>query len=326
MNWFGQPDRRPRTGDRTLTIGLVNNMADAGLTATERQFRALLSAAADQPPRLCLFTCAEIPRATPPRDSTGNTYDGLDALFTAELDAVIVTGMEPRAACLSDEPIWPSLTRIADGSAARGIPVLWSCLAAHAAVLHRDGVARERLPDKLSGLVRSEIAIDHPLAAGLPTAWTNPHSRHHGLPERRLTAAGYRILSRSEAGGADIFSRDRDIFLQGHPEYEGHTLLREYRRDIGRYLAGARATFPAAPTQFFDPTRDAALADIRTRAASSRDPAWLDAVGAVLEGADHVAVWQPTAIRIIANWLAAIDAAGTHALTRATAHVEDPIA
>jgi homoserine O-succinyltransferase len=326
MNWFGQPRLGPRTGDRSLSIGLVNNMPDAGLAATERQFRGLLSAATERPLRLRLFTCAEIARATPPQDSEGVRYDDLDALFAADLDAVIVTGMEPRAAALSAEPIWPSLIRIADWSAARRMPVLWSCLAAHAAVQHRDGVARQRLPEKLSGLLRSEIAADHPLAADLPTTWTSPHSRHHGLPEPELTAAGYRTVSRSDAGGADIFSRDLDVFLQGHPEYDGHTLLLEYRRDIGRYLTGVRTNFPDAPVNFFDPTRNAALAGIRARAATSRDPALLDAARAVLEGAACVAVWQPTARRFVANWLAAIDATGADELADATSHAEERIA
>jgi hypothetical protein len=39
--------RRPAPAGETLTIGLVNNMPDAALKTTERQFRALLSSGND---------------------------------------------------------------------------------------------------------------------------------------------------------------------------------------------------------------------------------------------------------------------------------------
>src|SRR5437667_572682 len=46
-----------------IDIGLINNMPDAALDATERQFRALLSAAADDiAVHLTLYTLPEVPR------------------------------------------------------------------------------------------------------------------------------------------------------------------------------------------------------------------------------------------------------------------------
>jgi hypothetical protein len=54
-----------------------------------------------------------------------------------------------------------------------------------------------------------------------------------------VVAAGYDILTRSPDMGVDMFAkRQRSLFvlLQGHPEYDPTTLLREYRRDVGRFL------------------------------------------------------------------------------------------
>ena len=46
------------------SIGLVNNMPDAALRTTERQFRDLLSrAAAEQPVSLRVFSLPELPRS-----------------------------------------------------------------------------------------------------------------------------------------------------------------------------------------------------------------------------------------------------------------------
>jgi hypothetical protein len=51
------------SGIRPLVIGLVNNMPDAALEATERQFQDLLSAAsADCPPLIRCFSLREIVR------------------------------------------------------------------------------------------------------------------------------------------------------------------------------------------------------------------------------------------------------------------------
>ena len=52
-------------GDNCLTIGLVNNMPDAALDATERQFIDLIRAAsASLIVRLKLFSVPTIPRST----------------------------------------------------------------------------------------------------------------------------------------------------------------------------------------------------------------------------------------------------------------------
>ena len=49
------------------------------------------------------------------------------------------------------------------------------------------------------------------------------------------------MLTRSADAGVDTFIKQRKklfVFFQGHPEYESDTLLREYRRDMGRYFRG----------------------------------------------------------------------------------------
>jgi homoserine O-succinyltransferase len=80
-----------------------------------------------------------------------------------------------------------------------------------------------------------------------------PHSRRNDLPERALKSCGYRILSRSVVAGVDMFvkhERTFNAFLQGHPEYESGSQLRECRRKIDRYLRGERERDPAAPQGF----------------------------------------------------------------------------
>ena len=71
----------PRHGSSPtrLDIGLVNNMPDAALKATERQFLALLRAAADDiTVRLTLYTLPEVPRTDFGRDQVSRYSDFRD--------------------------------------------------------------------------------------------------------------------------------------------------------------------------------------------------------------------------------------------------------
>ena len=58
------PTRRLESKAACIDIGLINNMPDAALDATVRQFRGLLAAAAeDVAIRLTLYTLPEVPRS-----------------------------------------------------------------------------------------------------------------------------------------------------------------------------------------------------------------------------------------------------------------------
>jgi homoserine trans-succinylase len=172
----------------------------------------------------------------------------------------------PDAACEATERQFIELLR----AAASDVVVLLKffsvaavprCEAAHAAMQYADGIVRERLSDKLSGVFDCEVTGDHPLVAGVAQRWLVPHSRLNDLPEAPLAAGGYRVLSRSAATGADTFIKEQDggslfVFVQGHPEYDTDSLLREYRRDLGRFLRSEAGAHPQAPQNYFDSARD----------------------------------------------------------------------
>ncbi len=264
-----------------ITIGLVNNMPDAALEATERQFVDLVRAAAtDCVVRLKLFAMADVPRGARARENLAGRYRDAAELWNERLDGLIVTGTEPRAKDLADEPYWAALTAIVDGAREHTASTIWSCLAAHAAVLHRDGIVRRPLQEKLSGVFDCDTVAALPqLPIGAPRLRV-PHSRHNDLPERALTGSGYHILTRSAAAGVDMFARAERhslfVFLQGHPEYDGGSLLREYRRDVGRFLRGEREHYPAFAAGLFRRARGgggASVSQARARRTAGRDHA-----------------------------------------------------
>jgi len=253
---FGSPSEL--LGSNCLTIGFVNNMPDTAVGATERQFIDLVRAAsADAVVRLKLFAISEVPRSELVQSEVTERYRDISELWATRLDGLIVTGTEPRAAELADEPYWPELSKLVVWAQENTISTVWSCLAAHVAVLHADGIQRQPLDDKLLGVFGHDVVADHPLLNGMPSRVSVPHSRYNGLPEAALTSCGYHVLTRSAEAGADTFVREEKdsslfVFFQGHPEYETDTLAREYRRDIGRFLRGEREHFPAMPQNYFN--------------------------------------------------------------------------
>ena len=290
--------------DDPIVIGLVNNMPDGALRKTELQFYELLSAASHGlAVQWRLFYFPELPRGEAGRLHLTQSYEDISALWTSRLDGLIVSGAEPRSASLADEPYWPNLTKLVDWAEHNTISTVWSCLAAHAAVLHLDSIPRRPLRAKLCGIFDCSKAENHSIIARAPSRWCVPHSRYNELPEAALVWKGYRILSRSPEAGADIFVKQRNslfIFLQGHPEYDAGALLREYRRDIRLFLDGKSDSYPEIPHGYFDHETRMVLAAYRARALSEpRLELMLPAV--TKEKLPHS--WRSLAIRLYTNWL-----------------------
>jgi homoserine O-succinyltransferase len=317
------PDERPRRRTRPaptrlraaeaecIDIGLVNNMPDAALEKTERQFTGLLNAAAgERRIRLKLFSLPEIARAGSARDRLRLHYSPIGELWDSRLDGLIVTGTEPRTPDLRDEPYWRTLIKIVDWAEANTRSTIWSCLAAHAAVLHMDGIGRHALAEKCFGVFDCVRSADHAIMRGVPARLPIPHSRWNELREEELAAAGYSVLTRSDEGGVDMFARQGNslfVFFHGHPEYEAHTLLGEYRRDVRRFLRGERATYPATPRDYFDARTTRRLAEFRLRALADRREALIEAFPGCSE-ASLQAPWRPAAARLMSNWLSQLAA------------------
>jgi homoserine O-succinyltransferase len=290
-----------------LTIGLVNNMPDAALKSTERQFRELIAdAAGGLPVRVRTFSFPALPRSERGQQYIRENHEDIAALWPLDLDGLIVTGAEPRAERLEDEPYWPDLTRLVDWAADHTKSTLFSCLAGHGAARYLDGIERRPLGPKLSGVFACGRLADHPIVAGGAARWSTPHSRYNELPEEELVAHGYEILSRSPDVGADIYVKhDKSlfVFLQGHPEYDANSLLLEYRRDVGRYLSGERAVYPDMPTAYFDAETTESLLWFRGEGLRRRDAELMPGFQMILAEQAVRNRWRPAALRLFSNWI-----------------------
>jgi homoserine O-succinyltransferase len=115
------------------------------------------------------------------------------------------------------------------------------------------------------------------------------------------------VLAESEDGGVHMaVSPDqfRLIFFQGHPEYDTNSLLKEYKREVFRFLNGELPEPPPHPQHFFSPPA-AQAADRFVREAERalrEDQPLPDFLEAEIEPQlDNT--WGDTAKAIINNWL-----------------------
>ena len=193
----------------TINIGLVNNMPDAAMRGTELQFARLLKDAANGfDVRLYLFAMPEISRGDVAASRMEGFYADVATLPVAHINSLIITGAQPLKSDMREEAYWDALAHLVDWAEIGTISTLFSCLAAHAAVLHLDNIPRRPLPRKLSGVFPSLKAADDPLLMGVPARASTPHSRRNGLWEGDLVDHNYRILSRLTDGSVDVFVRE----------------------------------------------------------------------------------------------------------------------
>jgi len=305
---IGHPSRPFGLSGRHLVIGIVNNMPDGALQTTERQFGSLLHAASKNiPVSVRYYSLPGLPRGLQGQEYVRQSYEDISQLWSGPVDGLIVTGTEPRAASLQDEPYWPVLSNLVDQVNSHATPTIWSCLAAHAAVLHMDGIPRRPLGEKLSGIFECQRVLDHEILGHAPPRWRVPHSRQNELPEEDLTSMGYQILSRSPEVGADIFiheGRALSIFLQGHLEYDPAALLHEYRRDVRRFLARERDSYPAMPSGYFDADTAVALATFQEQAIRDRRTDMF--LQFPQNSGELLWHWRDQALRLYADWLSYI--------------------
>jgi homoserine O-succinyltransferase/O-acetyltransferase len=295
-------------GSDVAKVALINNMPDAALEDTELQFFELLETAAHGiPVHVELYSLPGLPRGDRAREHLDKFYSSTDALLDRKFDGAIITGTEPRQPDLRNEAYWSSLTNLFDWAERNTTSTVLSCLAAHAGVLHSDGIKRHPLSDKQFGVFDYERANNHELLDGINNLVRFPHSRWNEVRADALNAYGYTILTQSPDAGVDMFVKQKQaslfVHFQGHPEYGARTLMKEYRRDIKRFLRGERTTYPSMPHGYFNAEATKLIADFRERASCDLREELMQAFPEAAIADNLQNTWRSSATRIYHNWL-----------------------
>lgn len=267
------PDRAIQQDIRELHIGLLNMMPDAALSATERQFFRLVNDS-NQIAQFYMhpFSLDRVPRSAEGQSYISKYYEHFDQIKQDGLDALIITGANVSNPELSQEPFWDPLIEVVEWALENVTSVLCSCLATHAVIQFKHNQKRQRLPKKCWGVYRHRvIQRNHPLVCDVNTVFKVPHSRFNQISPQQFKQAGLHILVEGEAGVHLAVSQDgfRVVYFQGHPEYDTISLLKEYKREVNRYISGLRKDYPPFPENYFTLQSQAILNEYRERLYSS---------------------------------------------------------
>ena len=246
-------ERAVRQDIRELKIAILNLMPDK--ENTEQQILRLLSNSPLQ------VEVTFIRLVTHKYKSTPMTYLMMNYLPFYQIegkyfDGLIITGAPVEKLEYEDVDYWGELTEIFEWSRLHVTSVLYLCWAAQAGLYYHYGVPKYELDRKLSGIFGHEVKnTGDELVRGFDKYFYAPHSRYTGVREEDIRSVKELdiIASSEEAGPYIISDGGKNIFVNGHPEYDLYRLAEEYIRDTDKSIS------PDIPKNYFpddDPSKE----------------------------------------------------------------------
>ena len=294
---------------RELHIGFLNMMPDAALQPTERQFLSLLGSS-NQIAQLYVhpFSIPGLSRGDEASTHIEAHYASFSELQEQGLDALILTGANVIGSDLRQEAFWEPLVEVVQWAQSSVTSVLCSCLASHALLQQLYSLRRRPLDRKCWGVFPHRVArSSHPLLGGINTLFDVPHSRWNAIDREQMQSCGVIPLIESAQAGVHLaVSPDglRFVFMQGHPEYDANSLLKEYKREVGRFWAGELSEYPPSPDGYFGEQAEQLASEYRDKLLDARIqnlemPPFPESL--LEETLDNT--WGDTAKAVFNNWL-----------------------
>lgn len=247
-NIFVMDEERAMTQDiRPLEILILNLMPVKEDTETQ-----LLRALSNTPLQVdCTFLMlASHTSKNTSASHLNKFYITFDEIKRKKYDGMIITGAPVENMEYEEINYWEELTKIMEWSKTHVTSTLHICWGAQAGLYYHYGIPKYKRKSKLSGVYRHRV-LDRkvPLVRSLDDYFYCPHSRHTEVREEDIAKQSELvILAKSEEAGVFlVMSRDgKQIFMQGHPEYDRMTLNNEYHRDLNKDLN------PEVPCNYYE--------------------------------------------------------------------------
>ena len=229
--------RAARQDIRPLLIAIVNLMPIKEVTETQL-IRLLANSPLQIQLELLTLSTHEFKHVSPVHMDT--FYRKFEEIKSQRLDALIITGAPIETIPFEEVDYWSEMQQIMDYSRQNVFSTLHLCWGAQAGLYHHFGIEKRILANKLFGVYKHKPRDKkNELTRGFDEEFFVPHSRWADSPREQILAEpALKILADSdEAGVHMVATRDkRQIFLQGHSEYEWDTLKLEFERDIQKGL------------------------------------------------------------------------------------------
>lgn len=222
---------------RPLELCILNLMP--GKEETELQILRALSNTPLQV-NITLLTTASHTSSHTSSAHLNKFYQTWDEVKENRFDGMIITGAPVENMAFEEVDYWDELCQIMDWTREHVTSTLHICWGAQAAYYYRHGIQKEELPAKLFGIY--QMKINHrkePLVRGMDDIFMAPHSRHTQTPTEAIHACrDIKVLAESDEVGVFLAmtTDGKNVYVQGHPEYDRMTLDKEYHRDLDKGL------------------------------------------------------------------------------------------
>ncbi|WP_295157937.1 homoserine O-succinyltransferase [uncultured Ruminococcus sp.] len=253
-NIFAMTEERASHQDiRELKIAILNLMPDK--ENTEQQLLRLLSNSPLQIDVTFIRLVSHKYKNTPLSYLLKN-YLPFYQIEHKYYDGLIITGAPVEKLGFEDVDYWGELTSILEWSRIHVTSTLHLCWAAQAGLYYHYGVNKFDYDKKLSGIYE-HIVTDptNELVRGFDRNFYAPHSRYTGISREDIdNVSELSVIAEGAETGAYIISDGgKNIFVNGHPEYDLYRLAEEYIRDTDKGLE------PDIPVNYFpddDPSKE----------------------------------------------------------------------
>jgi len=162
-------------------------------------------------------------------------YKSFDEIKNNRYDGMIITGAPVEQMDFEQVDYWQELCEIMEWSKTHVHSTLHICWGAQAALYYHYGINKHPLDNKLFGVYPHTVEQKNTiLFRGFDDVFMAPHSRHTTVFRKDIEPVKeLKILASSNEAGVYALKNKSgsQIFVFGHAEYEGDTLLREYQRD-----------------------------------------------------------------------------------------------
>ncbi|MCR5033525.1 MAG: homoserine O-succinyltransferase [Lachnospiraceae bacterium] len=175
-----------------------------------------------------------------PASHLNKFYVSFDEIRNRKFDGMIITGAPVEDIAFEEVDYWEEVCEIMDWTKTHVTSTFHICWGAQAALYHHYGIQKRSFPEKLFGIYPHKVYNRKvPLVRGFDDIFMAPHSRHTESPAEQIHACdALTVLAESEEAGVylAIAENGKQIFVNGHPEYDRMTLNNEYFRDLDKGL------------------------------------------------------------------------------------------
>ncbi|TSC86973.1 MAG: homoserine O-succinyltransferase [Parcubacteria group bacterium Gr01-1014_8] len=228
------PERASKQDIRPLEIGILNLMPSAVVERTELQLLRFLS---NTPLQIHpTFIYFDEHKSKSKQGHFDTFYKPFKEVRSQGLDGLIVTGANLEEYDFEDVHYWKELGPFLDWAGKSVTSTIFSCWAVHASLYRSYGLRARTYKKKQFGIFQHTVhhGSNSPFILGMDDVTFIPHSRWRGVERKDIAPhKELEILISSEEVGPHLIvgRKGRELYIQGHPEYDRGDIAEEYFRD-----------------------------------------------------------------------------------------------